>query len=346
MPVPESASRGSDGSFINIWDSEYCPPSEAFSFFREVICSIFMPWSPEFKSEDAFEGRVKGSVFGDKSIARINISPLVAVRNVTSVANSTVDGFYANFVLSGEAHVEQAGHSSIARQGDLVVYDTARPVVMSSRSDLRYEDIAFLIPKRCFSHIPDAEDHFGNIVVERRRLISPLYSNLMFLAQNMQSMSKDELISLYDSFVSLLPLAVSCNGKLRDDGMDAAQGNCLWQEIKDFLDRNLAEPELSPATAAQHFEISVRYVHKLFARNGTTFGAYIAAKRLDNIRDDLISPTCRNLPISSLAFRWGFRDLSSFNRAFKRHFDCNPRHYRERHCHISSTGRRFRHTLN
>jgi AraC-like DNA-binding protein len=85
---------------------------------------------------------------------------------------------------------------------------------------------------------------------------------------------------------------------------------------------------MSPAIAAQHFGISVRYVQKLFAAGGTTFSAYIVAKRLDNIRDDLDSPSSRNHSISSLAFRWGFRDLSSFNRAFKKRFGCCPKHYR------------------
>jgi AraC family transcriptional regulator, positive regulator of tynA and feaB len=327
MPSQERRISESETPLFGVWDSEYSPSSEAFSFFREEICSIFMPWSPEFESDQPFEGRIKALVFEDKSVAQVNISPLVAVRTNADVANSTVDGFYANFVLSGELHVEQAGHTSVAKRGDLVVYDTARPVIESSFSHSRYEDISFLIPKSCFSHVSDAEDQFGNLIVARERMINPLYSSLMFVAEHMQSISKDELISLYESCVSLLPMAAGCYGEQPSGKLDALQGRGLWQEILDFVNRNLAEPEMSPAIAAQHFGISVRYIHKIFAGFGTTFNAYIVARRLDNIRDDLNSPSSRNHPISTLAFRWGFRDLSSFNRAFKKRFGCCPNNY-------------------
>ncbi len=80
--------------------------------------------------------------------------------------------------------------------------------------------------------------------------------------------------------------------------------------------------------AAEHFGISARYVHKLFAASSTTFSSYVVAKRLEHIRSDLLSPACRNQPISNLAYRWGFNDLSSFNRAFKSRFGCSPSRFR------------------
>ncbi len=51
-------------------------------------------------------------------------------------------------------------------------------------------------------------------------------------------------------------------------------------------------------------------------------------KRLDLVRQDLISDACRHQPIFALAYRWGFNDLSTFIRAFKKRFGCPPRQYR------------------
>jgi AraC-like DNA-binding protein len=46
------------------------------------------------------------------------------------------------------------------------------------------------------------------------------------------------------------------------------------------------------------------------------------------VRRDLVSPTSRHVPISFVAYRWGFNDLSSFNRSFKNRFGCTPSRYR------------------
>jgi AraC family transcriptional activator of tynA and feaB len=331
MASHERQITGSENSAsISVWDSEYCSSSEAFSFFRDVISSTFMPWQPEFESDQPFKGRIKGLVSSDRSLAHVNISPLVAARTKANVAESQVEGFFANFILTGDLRVEQAGRSVLAKPGDLVVYDTSSPVTMTSRGDSIYEDISFLIPKSCFSRVSNLENQLRNVLVKKQRMINPLYSGLRFLADNIGTLSEDEIMSLYESCVSLIPLSV----KDRDDpskrNLDDKHGEFLRQEIKVYLNRNLSEAELSPVFAAQHFSISVRYVHKLFAGSGTTFNAYLLARRLDNVRDDLLSPLNRPQPISALAYRWGFRDLSSFNRAFKKRFGCTPRQLRAR----------------
>jgi AraC-like DNA-binding protein len=74
--------------------------------------------------------------------------------------------------------------------------------------------------------------------------------------------------------------------------------------------------------------ISVRYVHKLFGFTGKTFSAHVLAKRLDFVRRDLVCTNCYNQPISMIAYRWGFNDISAFIRAFKKKYGCSPSEYR------------------
>jgi AraC-like DNA-binding protein len=104
----------------------------------------------------------------------------------------------------------------------------------------------------------------------------------------------------------------------------------LLRGILSHIDQNIANAELSPNRVADQFGISVRYVHKLFIGCGVTFCSYTTARRLDYICKDLVSPACRQQPISLVAFRWGFNDLSSFNRAFKSRYGCTPSQFRMR----------------
>jgi AraC family transcriptional regulator, positive regulator of tynA and feaB len=95
-----------------------------------------------------------------------------------------------------------------------------------------------------------------------------------------------------------------------------------------FIHENVRDPELRPANVASELGISVRYVHKIFSSAGTSFGDYVTAIRLDAICRELISAAPRPQRISVTALSWGFRDLSRFNRAFKRRFGCSPIEFR------------------
>ena len=316
-------------SLLKVWDTQYFPPSKAFSVFREGICSTFMPWSPELKAELAFEARIESLSCESGSLARVSMTPLVAARTKANVANSSLGCIYANFILSGELNVEQGGVSVLAKEGDLVVYDSELPVTHTG-GGRHYEDLSFLIPKSRFASVPCPEDHFRNILLSRGKIISPLSSCLSYLGGNLSNAPEEELTALFDVFVSLLPVAAGCFHPDKREADPVALASQLLREILEFVNQNISNAELSPRRAAEHFGITPRYVHKVFAASSTTFSAYVLAKRLEHIRGDLLLPSCRDQPISILAYRWGFNDLSSFNRAFKNRFQCSPSQFRAR----------------
>ena len=318
---------GRPSGIVQVWDTQYVPSTKAFSVFREAICSTFMPWTPEYRSETNFAGRAESVIFEKGSIGRSRMSPLITTRTKLNIANSPMDCIYGSFVLAGELSVEQAGRTNIAKPGDLIAYDSSSPVTMRLRSDTLYEDLAFSIPKCHFAAVDDAEGRLRNTLLKRDKLIDPLSSCLAFIAENLLSSTADELSALYDAVVSLLPLGAGCfDGQ--NDKTAVLKGSSLLREILGFVNRNILDADLSARGAAAHFNVSARYVHKLLARSGATFNSYVMAKRLDHIRCELVASSCRRHPISELAYRWGFNDLSTFNRAFKQRFGCTPTHFR------------------
>ena len=106
--------------------------------------------------------------------------------------------------------------------------------------------------------------------------------------------------------------------------------HCLLCTMLRFIDEHVGDPLLGPARAANEFHISKRYVHKVFASAGMTFRTYLTARRLDGACKDLISAESPRHQISLIALHWGFRDISTFNRTFKRRFGCTPRALRVR----------------
>lgn len=106
----------------------------------------------------------------------------------------------------------------------------------------------------------------------------------------------------------------------------------LAQAARDIADSRLTDPGLSPAALARELNVSVRTLHRAFARTEESVAAYIRRRRLEQARLALAAPAGRP-NISELAAQWRFTDSSHFNRAFKKQYGQTPTEY------ARSTGR-------
>jgi AraC-like DNA-binding protein len=253
------------------------------------------------------------------------MTPLTGIRDKLEISKSPELCLYANYVISGQLIVEQGGKSTTANEGDLVLYDSTLPVKHIKIGDRPFEDLSFSIPK---NQIASEGRIFENLAIPETKIIAPLAASLQFLSQNISSSLSDELDALGHACATLLSAVPYHHINQHGFEVFALMPNHRAQEMMRYIDANLDSSELSPTEVAEHLGISVRYVHKQFASFGTTFGNYLRSKRLEHISADLVSDVGRHQPIGNLAYRWGFNDLSTFNRAFKKKFGCLPREYR------------------
>jgi AraC-like DNA-binding protein len=103
------------------------------------------------------------------------------------------------------------------------------------------------------------------------------------------------------------------------------------QSILDFIDRNLADPDLGIAGLAQAFGLSSRTIHKLFEGEAQTVARIIWDRRLERCREEMTDPALATRSITQIAHHWGFSDSQHFSRAFKQRFGLTPRDYRGLH---------------
>jgi AraC-like DNA-binding protein len=289
-----------------------------------------MPWGPELDADVEFEARIESRQFDQGAAARAVMTPVAAFRTKRHVSHSPVDGIYANYSLSGELVVEQNGDTKVARRGDIVVYRTMDPVALLQRSDRYYKDIPMLFDVQDPPFNAASGDRLRNVVLTRQKMLAPLSASLAYLAENIATDSNEVLNAVFGACAALLPMAARCSDRMEPDEASPLAASYLLREIMEYIAQNISDAHLSPRSAAEHFGISARYVHKLFATGNMTFNAFVAGKRLEHVRSDLLSLTCRRQPVSGLAYRWGFNDLSSFNRRFKQRFGCSPSQYRAR----------------
>lgn len=96
--------------------------------------------------------------------------------------------------------------------------------------------------------------------------------------------------------------------------------------LKDAIAPHLGRRDFSLDMAARLLGVTPRYVQKLFEADGTTFSAYVLARRLDAARAALDVPEGAQgrLPVAAVAYEAGFGDLSYFNRTFRARFGLTP----------------------
>ncbi|GAA3056129.1 hypothetical protein GCM10010464_21150 [Pseudonocardia yunnanensis] len=117
------------------------------------------------------------------------------------------------------------------------------------------------------------------------------------------------------------------------DGPD----DVLLEMMRMHAREHLADPHLRVEELARRHHVSVRYAYSLFARIGTTPGAYLREQRLLAAQTMLSDPRCARLGMPEIAAATGFRNLRTFERAFRRQYGMTPGSWRCEHCHPGST---------
>ena len=100
-------------------------------------------------------------------------------------------------------------------------------------------------------------------------------------------------------------------------------------QVRRFIRINLSDPRLDCATISSESGISLRHLHHLFSKEGTTVMRWVWSERLRRIAKDLENPALAHRTISSIAFDWGYSEAAHFSRAFKSVYGVPPLQYRQ-----------------
>jgi AraC-like DNA-binding protein len=102
----------------------------------------------------------------------------------------------------------------------------------------------------------------------------------------------------------------------------------LLRRVQDTLRERCHEPELDPSAVAAALGLSRRYVHVLFASDGTTFSQELYACRLQRAQRLLRDGRYAGVGIAEIAWQCGFNEPSHFTRRFRERFGVAPSQYR------------------
>ncbi|HEY7934324.1 MAG TPA: helix-turn-helix domain-containing protein [Solirubrobacteraceae bacterium] len=321
-----------------VFSTSAVPPEDRVTALREAVCQRFIPLDVAPIGTAARDGRFLGDVsarsFDGLRIARFCGSPVFAERTSRHIAESADDDYLVALHTRGLARVSQAGRSAILGPGDLALLDSARPYSIELRNAGAFEHIAYQVPRAALDARTEGLTRALSLPLRAGSDAGALASQyLRTLASPTWRTPAHAAAPLVETGLDLLVAALAGAAGLH------AAGSCEQTQMLGMIKRHvlarLGDPEISPVTVAQAHFISTRQLHRLFAREGASFGAWTREQRLRRCRAALADGRLSDITIGEIASRWGYRSAAHFSRAFASRYGIGPRDFRRAQITIS-----------
>jgi len=294
--------------------------------WADVIRERFIPLQIAQHDASDLAGSVRSRHIGHLQASIVSSVPQTFTRSPRLISAGGEELLAVGVVERGTGYLEQDGRLCEVSGGDFALYDTSRPFSWSLTGGWSLR--VYTWPRESVTLSEPESQRLTAIPVSGQagvgRFLSPI---LAHLAQTDAGLSPSGSIRMASEVAELSIIAFLEAGRAAEhENSDRDQ----LSKIQAFIEQNLADPALSPTRIAEEFYISVRTLHRLFARHGLTVAAWIKDRRLEACRRALVSSRSQALPINEIATRFGFPNQAFFSREFSRQYGESPSSHRLR----------------
>jgi AraC-like DNA-binding protein len=304
-----------------------------FEAFRDAVSQSFVPLLAEGANEHTFEGNVTCTELGPLRVAQVSGGSHVVRRNSRLIRRADPACYKLSLQVAGPAVLDQDGRQAELAPGDLALYDTSRPYEL--RFDGPYKMIVLMFP-RSLLQVPETSVRSltGRRIPGDHGLATLIGPFVVGLTRQVDCRLVDRYASttnhsLCDAVLNMLAAALTDElGSGAAATPNGPRQAALLGQIKGYVEDQLGDPDLGPASIAVAHHISPRYLRKLFEGEGDSVARWIRSRRLEHCRRDLGRLEMCDKSVSSVAARWGLTDAAHFSRLFKTAYGQSPRDYR------------------
>ena len=239
-------------------------------------------------------------------------------RGPAEIAASDPDLLGLLYMRRGTIGLDFEGKPVVLRAGELVMWDTARRGGFTTFG--RVDNHTLVVPReRLAAEAPGYEAMYGRPFRSDHpaaRLMGSFMGSLMPVLSSLDVAARDAVAH------AALDIARAVLAT-RDDPQPRPQTPARLMAVRLYIDANLRDPRLSPATIAKANALSLRTLHRLFEPTDDSVSAVIRERRLSRCHSDLRRGMDES--VTAIAYRWGFRNISFFSRLFRERYGVSAR---------------------
>ena len=203
------------------------------------------------------------------------------------------------------------------RAGEVHAFDMGRPF-LNVTEGARFTSV--FLPHALVGFDPSRNGAHGMLAKDcpAARMLA---SATMALAETCHTTDGAMKTTLVAGYIGLFKALVL--GEMKDPDVRRAFEVARKAELKQFIEANLSDPDLSVEAVCRAFGASRATVYRDFAEDGG-IRTYIRLRRLEAARRDLKAAPLARGRVRRIAERWGFENQSHFTRAFREAFGLAP----------------------
>jgi AraC-like DNA-binding protein len=304
------------------FSTEELPPRDRAAIWHEMISRCLMRVEVDRPSGQSPYHELSMWALPGASLVFGNGAACTASRTKSLVSDGN-DEVLLNVNASGHAAASWLGREVELRPGEAILVPTAEVGGMRFDEDFNYLNLR--LPR---SPLAPYVSDVSATLMRPVPADSEALRLLIRYAQTIRAMplpASPELQHLLAAHLrDLLAQVVGATRDAAAIGSERGVAAARLAVIKADILASLSERPVKAADVARRHGISPVYVHKLFAREGTTLSAYVLEQRLLRAHRALVNPARDRMGIATIAFDVGFGDLSHFNRQFHRRFGATP----------------------
>ena len=256
--------------------------------------------------------------------------------NIKNVNDHTHNYYEFYFLIDGSVSINISGKDYPVSAGDMIVIP---PNVMHHVNildqSIPYKRFVFWITKECCAELMKQSPDYGYLMqlvsIPKKyihhydviafnalqskvfQLIEEIHSNRFGRAAKISLCVNDLILHLNRTVYEI------------EHPKSPKEEQSLYQNLLSFIEGHIDE-DLSLDRLANEFYVSKYHISHVFKENiGLSIYQYILKKRLALCKDAILA----NSKISETYLKCGFKDYSSFFRAFKKEYGISPKEYQE-----------------
>lgn len=296
-----------------------------FDHLREACRQAIVGYDVAVESDIDYEAQFHGLAQKDLCILKIESMPCRVVRILDQPRNVFSDSLVLIFALSGRLLAEQDGRSTLLGPGEGALLVADRGYWL--RAEDPHSVLKFRFPRTLLSRPSDLLQHTARNFFEAPGISRLFFNFANDFSRHAHAMSPLQASKVAQTLVRMLETVIGGFSDQQEWGLSQQRAATL-RRVKSLIQENLGDENLRSAWVSDRLQLSIRYLNKLFENEGTSLGRYIWDQRLESAAADLADRMQNGVPISSVAFKHGFKNLSHFSSAFRTRYQTSPREYR------------------
>lgn len=289
--------------------------------WSELVSKSFVALSARDVSA-GFRGALDHTALGEFGITRVTSSSAVVERGTRLIGRDERDDVFLAIHLTGQGTLDQAGRRTTFTPHSASLFDAARPYRITLGGQA--SQLVLRMPRRSLGF---REYVLGSVIARRIDSTSLNLSMLHHYLGGMLVKAGDGADDTLTHVTAELLRAV-VSPLARGGSQIPMSDEVRLAALRDCVRREHSNPDLDVAQLARRHGISRRTVEHLFATRGESPASFIRSTRLASAVTQM--RTHPSALISDIAYAAGFRDVTTFTRAFRRAFGDSPSNYRDR----------------